>query len=124
MKKSDVKALPSMPLQSPTFPRGPYRFFNRKYMVIHYKSDAALIREALPEPLEPAGDTVAVQWVDMPDGEGFGRGSIVVGTAVLAPVGRGKRLGDEGAGGKIDEAGVVHGLRFWQCLNANEGETD
>ena len=72
MKKSDVKALASMPLQSPTYPRGPYRFFNRKYMVIHYRSDPALIREALPEPLEPAGDTMAVQWVDMPDGEGFG----------------------------------------------------
>jgi acetoacetate decarboxylase len=72
MKKSDVKALPSMPLQSPTFPRGPFRFFNRSYLVINYKTDAALIRAALPEPLEPAGDTVAVQWLDLPDGEGLG----------------------------------------------------
>ena len=30
MKKSDVLRLPSMPLQSPTFPRGPYRFFRRQ----------------------------------------------------------------------------------------------
>ncbi len=72
MKKSEVKALASMPLQSPTYPKGPYRFFNREYLVISYKTDAALIREALPEPLEPAGDTVAVQWLDLPDGEGFG----------------------------------------------------
>ncbi len=72
MKKSDVKALASMPLQSPTFPRGPYRFFNREYLVINYKTDAALIREALPEPLEPGGDSVAVQWLNLPDGEGFG----------------------------------------------------
>ena len=72
MKKSDVKALASMPLQSPTYPRGPYRFFNREYLVISYRTDPALIREALPEPLEPAGDTVAVQWLDLPDGEGFG----------------------------------------------------
>src|SRR5512141_2560025 len=72
MKKSDVLALPSMPLQSPTFPRGPYKFFNRQYLVISYKTDAALIREALPEPLQPAGDTVSVQWLDLPDGEGFG----------------------------------------------------
>jgi acetoacetate decarboxylase len=72
MKKSDVLKLPSMPLQSPTFPRGPYRFFRRQYLVISYKSDAAAIREALPEPLVPAGDTVAVQWLDLPDGEGFG----------------------------------------------------
>jgi acetoacetate decarboxylase len=72
MKKSDVLKLPSMPLQSPTFPRGPYRFFRRQYLVISYASDAAAIREALPEPLVPDGDTVAVQWLDLPDGEGFG----------------------------------------------------
>lgn len=72
MKKSDVLNLPSMPLQSPTFPRGPYRFFRRQYLVISYRSDPAAIREALPEPLLPAGDTVAVQWLDLPDGEGFG----------------------------------------------------
>lgn len=72
MKKSDVLNLPSMPLQSPTFPRGPYRFFRRQYLVISYQSDPAAIREALPEPLMPAGDTVAVQWLDLPDGEGFG----------------------------------------------------
>ncbi len=72
MKKSDVLKLPSMPLQSPTFPRGPYRFFRRQYLVISYRSDPAAIREALPEPLLPAGDTVAVQWLDLPDGEGFG----------------------------------------------------
>ncbi len=72
MKKSDVLKLPSMPLQSPTFPRGPYRFFRRQYLVVSYQSDAAAIREALPEPLVPAGDTVAVQWLDLPDGEGFG----------------------------------------------------
>ena len=46
-------------------------------MVISYKTDPAAIREALPEPLEPAGDTVAVQWLDLPDGEGFGAYSAV-----------------------------------------------
>jgi acetoacetate decarboxylase len=72
MKKSEVLELSSMPLQSPTYPRGPYRFFQRQYMVISYTTDAAAIREALPVPLEPAGDTVSVQWLDLPDGEGFG----------------------------------------------------
>ena len=72
MKKSDVLKLPSMPLQSPTFPRGPYRFFERQYMVLSYPSDPAAIRHALPEPLEPAGNTVSIQWLDLPDGEGFG----------------------------------------------------
>jgi acetoacetate decarboxylase len=72
MKKSDVIALSSMPLQSPTYPRGPYKFFNREYLVINYKTDPDAIRAHLPEPLEPVGDTVAVQWLDLPDGEGFG----------------------------------------------------
>jgi acetoacetate decarboxylase len=72
MNKRDVMNLPSMPLQSPTYPRGPYKFSNRQYLVISYETDAAAIREALPEPLEPAGSTVSVQWLDLPDGEGFG----------------------------------------------------
>jgi acetoacetate decarboxylase len=77
MKKADVLALPSMPLQSPTFPRGPYRFSNRQYMILSYKSDVKAMREALPEPLELVGDTVSVQWLDLPDGEGFGAYSAV-----------------------------------------------
>ncbi len=72
MNKKDVIGLASMPLQSPTYPRGPYKFFNRQYLVISYKTDADMIRAHLPEPLEPAGDTVSVQWLDLPDGEGFG----------------------------------------------------
>ncbi|HYE50603.1 MAG TPA: acetoacetate decarboxylase family protein, partial [Azospirillaceae bacterium] len=72
MKKQDVLGLSAMPLQSPTFPRGPYKFFNRQYMVITYHTDRDAIRAALPEPLEPAGDTVSVQWLDLPDGQGFG----------------------------------------------------
>ena len=72
MNKKDVIGLASMPLQSPTYPRGPYKFFNRQYLVIRYKTDADAIRAHLPEPLEPVGDTVSVQWLDLPDGEGFG----------------------------------------------------
>jgi acetoacetate decarboxylase len=72
VNKSEVLQLPSMPLQSPTYPRGPYRFFRRQYLVISYRSDTGAIRAALPEPLEPSGDTVSVQWLDLPDGEGFG----------------------------------------------------
>lgn len=72
MRKEDVLRLASMPLQSPTYPRGPYRFFDRQYMVLHYRTDPAMIRAQLPEPLEPEGDVISVQWLDLPDGEGFG----------------------------------------------------
>ncbi len=72
MNKQDVLKLSSMPLQSPTYPTGPYKFFNRQYMIIQYRTDPAKIRAMLPEPLEPDGDIVSVQWLDLPDGEGFG----------------------------------------------------
>ena len=67
-----IRNLPSMPLQSPTYPRGPYRFRNRQYMALPYHTSMQAIIDALPEPLEPDGDTVVVQWLDLPDGEGFG----------------------------------------------------
>ncbi len=72
MNKQEVLGLASMPLQSPTYPRGPYKFFDRQYLVIRYETDLDAIREQLPEPLELAGNTVSVQWLDLPDGEGFG----------------------------------------------------
>lgn len=72
MKIADILQLPSMPLQSPTFPHGPFRFFNRQYMALFYQTDPAAIREHLPEPLMPDGDVVSVQFIDLPDGEGFG----------------------------------------------------
>ncbi|TAD88513.1 MAG: acetoacetate decarboxylase [Alphaproteobacteria bacterium] len=67
-----IRALPSMPLAAPTFPRGPYRFTGREYLILRYRTDLDAIRHALPEPLEPEGDTVSVQWLNLPDGTGFG----------------------------------------------------
>ena len=29
----------AMPLTSPAFPRGPYRFFDREYLIITYRTD-------------------------------------------------------------------------------------
>jgi acetoacetate decarboxylase len=76
-----------MPLQSPTYARGPYRFVNRQYMVITYDSAPEAIAEALPEPLVADGARVSVQWLDLPDGEGFGAYSA---TALIIPC----RFGD------------------------------
>ena len=42
MKKQDVLKLSSMPLQSPTYPVGPYKFFERQYMIINYRTDPAM----------------------------------------------------------------------------------
>ena len=73
MKIHKVVKLPSMPLASPSYPRGPYRFLDREYMIVTYKSDPAAIRAQVPEPLEPDGsDTVLYEFIKMPDSAGFG----------------------------------------------------
>ena len=73
MNIADILATPSMPLASPTYPKGPYRFINREFFVITYASDADAIRRLLPEPLMPDGsDTVFYEFARMPDSSGFG----------------------------------------------------
>jgi acetoacetate decarboxylase len=73
MRVDDIRSLPSMPLAGPSYPAGPYRFVNREYMIISYETDPDIIREQLPEPLEPL-DTPVVhyEWIAMPDSSGFG----------------------------------------------------
>ena len=73
MKTADIAGLPSMPLAAPTYPRGPYRFVDREYLIVTYRSDPGAIRAALPEPLLPDGtDTVLYEFIRMPDSAGFG----------------------------------------------------
>src|SRR5215470_7902723 len=73
MKARDILQLPSMPAASPSYPRGPYRFRNREYLIITYESDPVAIRAALPEPLVPDGsNTVLYEFIRMPDSAGFG----------------------------------------------------
>jgi acetoacetate decarboxylase len=73
MRATDVLNLPSMPLAGPSYPKGPYRFIDREYMVISYETDPDIVRAQLPEPLEPvASPVVHYEWIRMPDSSGFG----------------------------------------------------
>lgn len=73
MKLADVaKNAFAMPLTDPVYPRGPYKFYNREFVVISYRSDPNALREVVPEPLEVAGDTVSYEFIRMPDSTGFG----------------------------------------------------
>lgn len=73
MKIADILETASMPLASPSYPKGPYRFIDRQYMIITYESDPDAIRAAVPEPLEPDGsNTVLYEFIRMPDSTGFG----------------------------------------------------
>ena len=73
MRKADVLKLASLPAAGPSYPKGPYRFVDREYMVITYETDPDIIREQLPEPLEPGErPLVHYEWIRMPDSSGFG----------------------------------------------------
>ncbi len=73
MTPADVLALSAMPPTNPSYPRGPYRFLGREYLVITYETDAEAIRAMVPEPLVPDGSNhVHYEWIAMPDSSGFG----------------------------------------------------
>jgi acetoacetate decarboxylase len=73
MNREEILNTPSMPLASPSYPHGPYRFVNREYFIVVYESDPAAIRAAVPEPLEPGPENlVYYEWICMPDSSGFG----------------------------------------------------
>jgi acetoacetate decarboxylase len=64
----------AMPLTSPAYPPGPYRFVNREYLIITYRTDAAKLRAVVPEPLEldQREALVKYEFIRMPDSSGFG----------------------------------------------------
>jgi acetoacetate decarboxylase len=64
----------AMPLTSPAYPPGPYRFVNREYLIITYRTDPAKLRAVVPEPLELDGREALVKYefIRMPDTNGFG----------------------------------------------------
>jgi acetoacetate decarboxylase len=62
----------AMPLTSPAYPRGPYRFFNREYLIVTYRTDPDALRAVVPEPLEVGEPLVKYEFIRMPDSTGFG----------------------------------------------------
>jgi acetoacetate decarboxylase len=73
MKIEDVRRTAySMPLTSPSFPPGPYRFFNREFFVITYRTDPEALAAVVPEPLEVVEPLVKYEFIRMPDSTGFG----------------------------------------------------
>src|SRR5436309_7397979 len=91
----------AMPLNDPAYPRGPYKFYNREFVVITYRTDPDILRAVVPEPLEPAGDAVAYEFIRMPDSTGFGD---YTETGQVIPV----RL--KAAGGAVQEGSYVHAM--------------
>ncbi len=62
----------AMPLTSPAYPPGPYRFVDREYLIITYRTDIDILRALVPEPLQVAEPLVKYEFIRMPDSTGFG----------------------------------------------------
>src|SRR5262252_5535246 len=64
----------AMPLTNPAFPIGPYRFIDREYLIITYRTDVDRLRAVVPGPLEidPKNPVVKYEFIRMPDSTGFG----------------------------------------------------
>src|SRR5713101_7943147 len=62
----------AMPLTNPAFPPGPYRFVDREYMIVTYRTDPEKLRALVPEPLEIDAPVVKYEFIRMPNSTGFG----------------------------------------------------
>jgi acetoacetate decarboxylase len=73
MNESEVQRRAfAMPLTNPAYPMGPYRFVNREFLIITYRTDMQKLREVVPEPLEVEEPLVKFEFIRMPDSTGFG----------------------------------------------------
>ena len=73
MNSDDVRRRAyAMPLTNPAFPPGPYKFVDREYFIVTYRTDPAALRAVVPEPLAIAEPLVKYEFIRMPDSTGFG----------------------------------------------------
>ena len=73
MDESEVRRTAfAMPLTSPAYPIGPYRFFHREFLIITYRTDPEKLRALVPAPLKVVEPLVKFEFIRMPDSTGFG----------------------------------------------------
>lgn len=112
MKIDDVRANAfAMPLTSPSYPKGPYRFVDREYLIITYRTDPEALGALVPEPLEVDEPIVKYEFIRMPDSTGFGA---YCESGQVIPVGlRGQKGGYVHAMYLNDEAPIAGGREIW-----------
>jgi acetoacetate decarboxylase len=73
MKVSEVRERAfAMPLTNPSYPPAPYRFIDREYLIISYRTDPEALAAVVPAPLEVVEPIVKFEFIRMPDSTGFG----------------------------------------------------
>lgn len=101
----------SMPLTRPSYPRGPYRFVDREFLIITYRTDIDALRAVVPEPLEVTEPLVKFEFIRMPDSTGFGD---YTESGQVIPVSlHGKAGGYVHAMYLNDEAPIAGGREIW-----------
>ena len=112
MKEADVrKRAFAMPLTSPAYPPGPYRFLQREFLVIAYRTDLDKLRALVPEPLEVDEPVVKYEFIRMPDSTGFGD---YTETGQVIPVSfRGRKGGYSHCMFLNDEPPIAGGRELW-----------
>jgi acetoacetate decarboxylase len=114
MRESEVlKRAFAMPLTSPAYSPGPYRFVDREYLIITYRTDPAKLRAVVPEPLEfdEREALVKYEFIRMPDSNGFGD---YTESGQVIPVSyRGRKGGYTHAMFLNDEGPIAGGRELW-----------
>lgn len=61
-----------MPYCSPSASKIEYKMTNREYFIISYETDIEALQEVVPEPLKVVSNIVKMEFMKMPDANGFG----------------------------------------------------
>lgn len=72
MDIASVRRLQTTPIGAPAYPRGLYRFVDREYLNIVYRTDPDAMRAVVPEPLTVGEPLVKFEVMRMPDVSGLG----------------------------------------------------
>lgn len=72
MTEDDVRNGFAMPIYNSAYPPGPYRFVDREYLIITYRTDPAVLEKVIPAPLKMTDPVVKYEFINMPDSTGFG----------------------------------------------------
>ncbi len=73
MTEEEIRASAyAMPITSPAYPKPPFRFVDREFIIIAYRTDPAALAKIVPAPLVPAEPIVKYQFIKMPDSSGLG----------------------------------------------------
>ena len=65
MTEDDVRNGFAMPIYNPAYPPGPYRFIDREYLIITYRTDPAILEKVIPAPLKMTDPIVKYEFINM-----------------------------------------------------------